>query len=142
MGKKAHGRKQNGIFTPRSAPESGMDTGEAGNGIKTKDMYVRQQAETQITGMEPEHAQGKQAFIRERGTASTAQKSAQARLERRRQDTGWIPKHSTPHEYGLDGEDATSSRLSVMRQVGRQDTSVPVVKEAERVETGAAYQAS
>lgn len=132
MGKKAHGRKQNGIFTPRSAPESGMDTGEAGNGIKTKDMYVRQQAETQITGMEPEHAQGKQAFIRERGR-QTAQKSAQARLERRRQDTGWIPKDSTPHEYGLDGKDATSSRLSVMRQVGRQDTSVPVVKEAERV---------
>lgn len=132
MGKKAHGRKQNGIFTPRSAPESGMDTGEAGNGIKTKDMYVRQQAETQITGMEPEHAQGKQAFIRERGR-QTAQKSAQARLERRRQDTGWIPKDSTPHEYGLDGKDATSSRLSVMRQVGRQDTSVPVMKEAERV---------
>lgn len=132
MGKTAHGRKQAGSVVSRSAPESDMDTGEAGNGIKTKDMYVRQQAETQITGMEPEHAQGRQTFIRERGRQA-AQKSAQARSERRRQDTGWIPKDSTPHEYGLDGKDATSSRLSVTRQVGRQDTSVPVVKEAGRV---------
>jgi len=132
MGKTVHGRKQAGSVASRSAPESDMDTDAACNGIKTKDMYVRQQAETQITGMDAEHAQGRQAFIRERGR-QTAQKSAQARLERRRQDTGWIPKDSTPHEYGLDGKDATSSRLSVTRQVGRQDTSVPVVKEAEQV---------
>ena len=131
MGKTAHGRKQAGSVASHSAPENDMDTDEAGNGIKTKDMYVRQQAETQITGMEAEHAQGKQAFIRERGR-QTAQKSAQAKLERRRQDTGRIPKDSTPHEYGLDGKDVTSSRLSVMRQVGRQDISAPVVKEAER----------
>ena len=135
MGKTAHGRKQNGIFTPRSAPESDMDTGAAGNGIKTKDMYVRQQAGTQITGIDAEHAQGRQAFIRERGR-QTAQKSAQARLERRRQDTGRIPKDSTAYDYGHDGKGMTSvrgDRLPAMRQVGRKDTSVPVVKEAERV---------
>lgn len=135
MEKTVHGRKQAGSVASRSAPESDMDTDEAGNGIKTKDMYVRQQAETQITGMDAEHAQGRQAFIRERGR-QTAQKSAQARLERRRQDTGWIPKDSTPCEYGHDGKDMTSGRgdrLPAMRQVGRKDTSVPVVKEAERV---------
>ena len=135
MGKTVHGRKQAGSVASRSAPESDMDTDAACNGIKTKDMYVRQQAETQITGMDAEHAQGRQAFIRERGR-QTAQKSAQARLERRRQDTGWIPKDSTPCEYGHDGKDMTSGRgdrLPAMRQVGRKDTSVPVVKEAERV---------
>lgn len=135
MGKTAHGRKQNGIFTPRSAPESDMDTGAAGNGIKTKDVYVRQQAETQITGMEPEHAQGRQAFIRERGR-QTAQKSAQAKMERRRQDTGRISAESTTHEYGHHGKGMASGRgdrLPAMRQVGRQDTSAPVVKEAEQV---------
>ena len=135
MGKTAHGRKQAGSVVSRSAPESDMDTDEAGNGIKTKDMYVRQQAETQITGMDAEHAQGRQAFIRERGRQA-AQKSAQARSERRRQDTGHIPAESTAHEYGHDGKDMNSSRgdrLPAMRQVGRQDTSAPVVKEAERV---------
>lgn len=134
-GKAVYRRKQAGSVASRSAPESDMDTGEAGNGIKTKDMYVRQQAETQITGMDAEHAQGKQAFIRERGR-QTAQKSAQARSERRRQDTGWIPKDSTAHEYGHYGKDMTSGRgdrLPAMRQVGRKDTSAPVVKEAERV---------
>ena len=75
MEKTVHGRKQAGSVASRSAPESDMDTDEAGNGIKTKDMYVRQQAETQITGMEPEHSQGKQAFIRKRG-----QQAAQALL--------------------------------------------------------------
>lgn len=135
MGKTVHGRKQAGSIASRSVPESDMDAGEAGNGIKTKDMYVRQQAETQITGMEPEHSQGKQAFIRERGR-QTAQKSAQARLERRRKDTGQIPAESTAHEYGHYGKDMTSvrgDRLPAMRQVGRKDTSAPVVKEAERV---------
>ena len=135
MGKTVHGRKLAGSVASHSAPENDMDTDEAGNGIKTKDMYVRQQAETQITGMEPEHAQGRQTFIRERGRQA-AQKSAQARSERRRQDTGHIPAESTAHEYGHDGKDMTSSRgdrLPAMRQVGRQDTSAPVVKEAERV---------
>lgn len=135
MEKTVHGRKQAGSVASRSAPESDMDTDEAGNGIKTKDMYVRQQAETQITGMEPEHSQGRQAFIRKRGQ-QTAQKSAQARSERRQQDTGCIPDESTAHEYGHDGKgmaSGRSDRLPAMRQVGRKDTSVPVVKEAERV---------
>lgn len=135
MGKTVHGRKLAGSVASHSAPENDMDTDEAGNGIKTKDMYVRQQAETQITGMEPEHSQGRQAFIRERGR-QTAQQYAQVRLERRRQDTGHIPAESTAHEYGHDGKDMNSSRgdrLPAMRQVGRKDTSVPVVKEAERV---------
>ncbi|MBS6641375.1 MAG: C40 family peptidase [Clostridiaceae bacterium] len=137
MGKTAHGRKQAGSVASHSAPENDMDTDKAGNGIKTKDVYVRQQAETQITGMEPEHAQGRQAFIRERGR-QTAQKSAQARMERRKQDTGSMSAGSTVAEYWNDdrGQPVASPRRSrslAMRQVGRQDTSAPVVKEAERV---------
>lgn len=135
MGKPVRGRKQAGSVASRSAPENDMDAGEAGNGIETKDMHVRQQAETQITGMGPEHSQGKQAFIRERGR-QTAQKPAQARSERRRQDTGRIPAESTAHEYGHDGKGMASGRSDrslTMRQVGRQDTSASLVKEAERV---------
>lgn len=137
MGKTVHGRKQAGSVASHGAPENDMDTGAACNGIKTKDMYVRQQAETQITGMDAEHAQGRQAFIRERGR-QTAQKSAQARLERRRQDTGSMSAGSTVAEYwnndrGRPVASRRSSRSPVMRQVGRQDASVPVVKEAERV---------
>lgn len=41
-GKAVYRRKQAGSVASRSAPESNMDTGEACNGIKTKDVYVRQ----------------------------------------------------------------------------------------------------
>ena len=129
------GRPQHQPAASHETSDGYADTSQSDIGIKTKDMYVRQQAETQITGMEPEHSQGKQAFIRKRGQ-QTAQKSAQARSERRQQDTGCIPDESTAHEYGHDGKGMASGRSDrslAMRQVGRQDTSAPLVKEAEQV---------
>lgn len=129
------GRRQHQAAASHETCDGYADTGQSDKGIKTKDMYVRQQAETRITGMDAEHAQGKQAFIREHGR-QTAQKSAQARMERRRQDTGWIPKDNTAYDYRHDGKDMTSGRGNrslAMRQMGRQDTSAPVVKEAEQV---------
>lgn len=133
--KRIAGQRKHQAAASHETCDGYADTGKSDKGVKTKDMYVQQQAETQITGMDAEHAQGRQAFIRKRGQ-QTAQKYAQVRLERRRQDTGHIPAEGTAHEYGHDGKDMTSSRgdrLPAMRQVGRKDTSVPVVKEAERV---------
>ncbi len=131
------GRRQHQAAASHETCDGYADTGQSDKGIKTKDMYVRQQAETRITGMAPEHAQGRQAFIRERGR-QTAQKSAQARLERRRQDTGSMSAGSTAAEYWNDDRgrpvaSRRSNRSLVMRQVDRSDASAPLVKEAERV---------
>lgn len=135
--KRITGRRQHPAAASYETCDSYADTGQSDKGVKTRDMYVRQQAEMQITGMDAEHSQGKQAFIRERGR-QTAQKSAQARLERRRQDTGSMSAGSTVAEYWNDDRGRLfvshrSNRSPVMQQVGRQDTSAPVVKEAERV---------
>lgn len=151
IGKAGRGRKQDRILATQSTPESDMDTVAAGNEIKTKDMYVRQQVETPVTGMEPEHSQGRQVFIRERGQQA-AQKTAQARMERRRQDAqkiaqsgmecrpqdaGRISESSAAAKHWNDGGGRTAAfrsgnRSNVIRQMGRQDASAPVVKEAQR----------
>lgn len=110
---------------------------DAGRQVKTKDIYIRTQAETPATSLSPSQTQGRWQFIQERGR-QTAQKSAQARLERRRQDTGSMPVGSTAAEYWNDGRgrpvaSPRRGRSLTMQQVGRQDASAPVVKEAERV---------
>ena len=151
IGKAGRGRKQDRILATQSTPESDMDTVAVGNEIKTKDVYVRQQVETPVTGMEPEHSQGRQAFIRERGQLA-AQKTAQARMERRRQDVQKIAQSGVecrPQDAGRISESSAAAkhwnddggrtaafrsgnRSNAIRQMGRQDAYAPVVKEAQR----------
>lgn len=67
------------IRTKESEAASGVDVQptarqnetEPADPIKTKDAYIQGQTATQITEMSPEHPQGKQAFIRERGKLSS-----------------------------------------------------------------------
>lgn len=62
-------------------------SGNAGQRIKTKDIYMRTQTETPTSGLSPVRTQGQQPFIRERGRQA-AQKSAQAKAQRMQSSAG------------------------------------------------------
>ena len=127
-------------------------------GIKTKDAYLREQTGTQITGLQPEHTQGEQAFIQERGRQAakqSAQKSAEIRKERARHDV--IKDADAGAVHGRQGmktppldrtgssvqgrEGAAPARTrepasrAPTRPVDTQTASAPVVKAAGRNKT-------
>lgn len=92
-------------------------SGNAGQRIKTKDIYMRTQTGTPTSGLSPVRTQGQQPFIRERGRQA-AQKSAQAKVERMRQ----------PADSGNDlvppAGDLRLSGRSALGKGGRQDRTM------------------
>lgn len=71
---------------------------DAGRRVKTKDIYIRTQAETPATGLTPSRTQGQQQFIRERGRQA-AQENAKSRAAR-----SWQPK-TGPSRSGRPSDD-------------------------------------
>ena len=111
-----------------AAGQPAEPAGNAGQRIKTKDAYLRAQPGTATTGFSPEHTQGQQPFIRERGRQA-AQKSAQDKAERMRQPTG------SGQEPAQPVGDRRPSGRSVPGNGGRQDRAVsPARPKAEPVQ--------
>ena len=140
----------NGKADTAAMRNSAGSSGDAGQRIKTKGSYIRAQTETPTTTLSPEHTQGEQPFIRERGRQAV-QKSAKARSERvhRSIDSATDPvrisgngrlSSRSPQSNGIGRSGNSSPSKSTVVQVqkdpklpkGKAAAKTPAVKEANR----------
>ena len=140
----------NGKADAAAMRNSEGSSGDAGQRIKTKGSYMRAQTETPTTTLSPEHTQGEQPFIRERGRQAV-QKSVKARSERvhRSIDSATDPVRifgngrlsgRSPQSNGIGRSDNSSPSKSTVVQAkkgpklpkGKAAAKTPAVKEANR----------